>query len=536
MAASKSKRILVVDDEPSVCSLIGRALESHEMDCALVTEAREAQSMLGAETFEAILCDVNMADVSGLELFQLARKAQPATPFILMTGHGTVEDAKYAIRQGAYDYLEKPLEVDHLCQIVRRAMDGRAGGPHTPADPGDTDHRDPLTGLITPRGLHERLSEIRLSSLARRENCSVLIVDVDDFAEANAIFGYAFGDALLRQLGERLARVFDDGDIICRFSGDEFIVVLPGLDEHQAAARARQARQAVSELSIRWQRRAISVAVSVGVAEAGPGFSMPVEQVLADARRALREAKRAGRDRVQVYSSIADAAGGAAALVTADLQEMAQEAAKINHRLWLACLESVRALVSAVEAKDPYTRLHSDQVAYYAEHLAKFIDLPGDTIERIRIAAMVHDVGKIGIPDSVLTKPGSLTDSEFQLVKEHPRMGADILSKISMLATERQLVLYHHERWDGDGYPAGLAGSDIPIGARVIQLADSIDAMLMRRTYKQPYPVRRVLSELADGKATQFAPDLADAAIQWVAEHPERLIQPAGALLQGVRS
>ncbi|NLF33006.1 MAG: HD domain-containing protein, partial [Planctomycetes bacterium] len=137
----------------------------------------------------------------------------------------------------------------------------------------------------------------------------------------------------------------------------------------------------------------------------------------------------------------------------------------------------------------------------------------------------VHDVGKIGIPDTILTKPGRLTDEERRLIREHPRMGAEILSKISMLDGESRLVLYHHERWDGGGYPDGLAGEAIPLGARIIQLADCIDAMLMRRTYKEPFPLSRVLDELVKGKGTQFDPALAEAAIQWLHRHPERVIQ-----------
>jgi len=524
-AAAQGKRVLVIDDTPSVCSLIGQALQAHDLECMLVTQAERAEQLICDEPFGSILCDVNMPGISGLELLQRSRQVQPNTPVILMTGHGSVEDAKYAIRQGAYDYLEKPLDVERLHQIVTRAMGERRRRP--PAPPRETPDypHDVLTGLLTPRMLHERLNQIRLGSVAGGDNCSVVVLDLDNFAEANSIFGYAFGDDLLRQVGQALKDLLGDAVPICRFGADEFVVVLMGACQSEAVVVAERIRNTLGRESVRWQGNAVSITVSLGVAEAGEGFSTPPEQVLANARRAIREAKRDGGNVVRAYNAGGDDGSRTAFVAASELQDMAEEASKIDHQLWLACLEGVRALVSAVEAKDPYTRMHSDHVAYYAEHLAKHANLPGDLIENIRVAAVVHDVGKIGIPDTILTKPGRLTADEYQLIREHPRMGAEILSKISMLEGESRLVLHHHENWDGSGYPDGLAGEDTPLGARVIQLADCIDAMLMRRTYKEPFPLSRVLDELSKGKGGQFDPTLAEAAIQWLEGHPDRVIQ-----------
>ncbi len=188
-------------------------------------------------------------------------------------------------------------------------------------------------------------------------------------------------------------------------------------------------------------------------------------------------------------------------------------------------LESIRALVHAVEAKDPYTRKHSEHVARYSIELARHLQVSDDIFESIRTAALLHDCGKIGIPDNILTKPGALTDEEFAHIRRHPAIGFDILAKISLFQTEATLVRAHHERWDGKGYPDGLRGDDIPFGARVIHLADCIDAMLMRRTYKEPYPLERVLQELDAGAGSQFDPRLARAAIDWCSEYSHALIR-----------
>ncbi len=186
-------------------------------------------------------------------------------------------------------------------------------------------------------------------------------------------------------------------------------------------------------------------------------------------------------------------------------------------------LESVRALARAVEAKDPYTHRHSEHVTHYAVGLAECIGRCGEEVESLRIAALLHDIGKIGIPDHILTKAGRLTDEEFEHVRGHPGLGAEILQSITSLATEARVVRYHHENWDGSGYPEGLKGAEIPFGSRIINVADSMDAMLMERTYKMAYSVEEMLAELEKCAGSQFDPAVAAAAIQWCQDCPQEL-------------
>jgi putative nucleotidyltransferase with HDIG domain len=212
------------------------------------------------------------------------------------------------------------------------------------------------------------------------------------------------------------------------------------------------------------------------------------------------------------------------------LLDRAAEALEMDLQVRQASLESVTALVLAVEAKDPYTRRHSEQVAHYSVSLARAVGMTAAEIESVRVAALLHDIGKIGVPDQILTKPGPLTEAEFQLVCRHPALGADILSHLSAFAVEADLVRHHHERWDGRGYPDGLAGSQTPAASRVIQIADSVDAMLMERTYKSGYPVEVVLDELCRCAGTQFDPDLAAAAGRWCHANRDKLILPGDSL------
>jgi putative nucleotidyltransferase with HDIG domain len=191
-----------------------------------------------------------------------------------------------------------------------------------------------------------------------------------------------------------------------------------------------------------------------------------------------------------------------------------------------ASLDGVRALVRAVEAKDPYTRQHSEQVAHYTVHLSRAMGTGGEQIESFRVAALLHDVGKIGVPDAVLTKTGPLAPEEFEYIRRHPAVGADILSHFAVFAAEAHLVRHHHERWDGKGYPDGLTGEESPTGARIIHVADCIDAMLMDRSYKSAYPVEKMLDELARCAGSQFDPAVAARACRWCRDNPRLLILP----------
>ena len=186
--------------------------------------------------------------------------------------------------------------------------------------------------------------------------------------------------------------------------------------------------------------------------------------------------------------------------------------------------ESIRALAQAVEAKDFYTRRHSEQVAHYAMHLAEYMSVDLPLREAIHVAALLHDIGKIGVPDHVLTKPGPLTKEEQAMIRSHPILGAEILSHISVFSIEADLVRHHHERWDGRGYPDELSGEKIPLGARIINVADCIDAMLMKRTYKPALSVETMLAELRRCACSQFDPVIASAAAEWCGKYPHKLI------------
>lgn len=208
------------------------------------------------------------------------------------------------------------------------------------------------------------------------------------------------------------------------------------------------------------------------------------------------------------------------------LRLRAAKALQSQPQLQQTTLRSVHALVYAVEAKDPYTRRHSEHVRHYALSLAQYAGSDLQQLNAIRTAAILHDIGKISVPDHILTKPGRLTDDEFQSIRAHPAVGAEILSRMPAMQVEAQLVLHHHEKWDGSGYPNKVAGQAIPYAARIITVADCMDAMLMARTYKPALPLTAVLAELKRCAGTHFDPALAALAVEWCQRNPDQVIIP----------
>ena len=189
-------------------------------------------------------------------------------------------------------------------------------------------------------------------------------------------------------------------------------------------------------------------------------------------------------------------------------------------------VESTRAMVAAVDARDPYTRAHSLSVAAYAAAIGRRMGLAAEAVESLRKAALLHDVGKIGIPDAILTKPGPLTADEFNTVKRHPEIAIEILGHLSVLAEQLPLILHHHERFDGLGYPAGLVGERIPLGARILAVADALDTMFSQRTYKKAYKTDQVRAELIACSGTQFDPTVVQATLAFLDDQPSLVPLP----------
>jgi diguanylate cyclase (GGDEF)-like protein/putative nucleotidyltransferase with HDIG domain len=523
--------ILIVDDEPEIRSVLRDALASETRRCTTAETGEQAIALLQQRPFDAVVSDIAMPGMSGLDLLAEAQAVRPDCSMVLITGHGSMDWAKDAIRKGAFDYIEKPFDLSSLSDTVDRAVTaGRENreASHGPgAEPAVRTHHDPLTGLPNHSCFVDQLK--RLRALARRTNqpLTILMVDVDGFHRINEAHGHNVGDSVLRGIGQCLRSTARESDLVARYGWDQFVVVLYETNASTAEPLARRYLENVRGLTVGSQAEPVTCTVSIGLCECETGFVEGETDLLRRAGEALVEAKNRGGNTFVTWSTL-DRASQWVDLgpLASSLGAMRDACAQLQHQIRQSYLESTRALVAAVEAKDPYTEKHSMTVTHYAVAFARELGLPESQIQTIATAGILHDIGKIGVPDAILTKPGRLTEDEFELVKQHPRMGVQILSHIRFLRGELPLILHHHERWNGRGYPAGLAGEAIPLGARILHLADSLDAMLSARSYKTGYDVTRASRELQTHAGRQFDPNLVSMVTRWLEKNPHQIVLP----------
>jgi diguanylate cyclase (GGDEF)-like protein/putative nucleotidyltransferase with HDIG domain len=398
---------------------------------------------------------------------------------------------------------------------------------------------DGLTGLKTHRYFREALDgEWRRSARSGRP-FSVIMMDLDGFKQVNDEGGHLEGDRVLAAVANLLDSKSRQSNVVARYGGDEFAILMPETNTEQAeilAERLRSALQADHFL------RAHHVTASIGVASF-PTHGPTPEEVLSVADSGMYLAKHYEGNCVKVATlriaagdlehdqQLLDAYLGVAVkrMFPSDNEALNLYRQKFEHMkpLW----DTIMALAFAVEAKDPFTRHHSAEVSTWAAKIALQIGLPQGEVENIKLAGVVHDVGKIHVPGHVLEKPALLDPEEFELMKTHAAWGAKILEPLKVLDIER-IVRYHHESLDGHGYPDGLKGEQIPLGARIMTVADAFQAMIRGRRYRKPRSVEDAVAELRRCRGTQFDPVAVDALVQLI--ESRTLLQTSGAVESSV--
>lgn len=357
---------------------------------------------------------------------------------------------------------------------------------------------DSLTGLLNRNYFLETLKE----EYGRRgdRELTLIFIDLDDFSLYNQLYGSQEGDvALQRAAGIITASVGANGHV-ARYEGKIFAVILPGYDTRMACNLAETIRVQIKDMNSRARDYAIkTLTCSCGICTIPLGASN-VRQLISNTNLAVYNAKRNGKNCTRTYSE-----GPVDQPTTADPSATKRHKAGI----YQAYADTVYALTAAIDTKDHYTFQHSQNVCYYATALAKAYGQDEDCVEIVKEAALLHDIGKIGVPENILGKKGRLTQEEFDIIKKHVEQSINIIRYLPSLDYVIPAVLGHHERYDGTGYPRGLKGEEIPLQARILCVADSFDAMMTKRSYKDPYPLDYAISQLDQCAGKQFDPVLA---------------------------
>ena len=358
--------------------------------------------------------------------------------------------------------------------------------------------RDDLTQLQNRRIFYERLQEELESAERARKQLSIVMIDVDDLKAINDEFGHQVGDVILRQFGRTLNRTAGPDAVTARLGGDEFAVIMPNASRREADQLAWKIWDQLNEAPL-WENGHASIYLGVSIGVGGyPWGGTELEEVIhwADAKLYANKLERKGFDRGRRGAG--------------------------DNRLSSAVVE---VLSTALDIRDKMTHRHARRVAHMAAGVAKEMGLSQQQVLEIEYAAALHDIGKIGVADSILRKASPLDADEWKDMRRHSELGYEILKGIDFLRDAAEIVWAHHERFDGLGYPRGLAGEEIPLGARVFGVVDAYDAMTSRRPYRQAMSRDQACVEVLRNSGTQFDSAVVDAFLAMVRRSPEGMYE-----------
>ncbi|MBI5509081.1 MAG: response regulator [Deltaproteobacteria bacterium] len=456
-------RILVVDDESVICDILRDFLEFEGFAVRTAGAGDTALELFGGDHFDLVLTDLKMPGLDGLGLLREIAELERDTATVIMTGFGTVETAIEAMKQGAFDYILKPFKPEEVVRVLRRALDKQRLERENFA-------------LRETVGFYE-LSEALSSAISLDDQLKMVV----DLVQSN--FG-ADGVAIVveepKSPGKYSDRVWCGQGCVKPRVERLLETFLAG---GQVLAHGDEVVHWISDPAT--SERVVSSFMAAPLKIRGATFGM----VTAFSSRRGQRFTEGQRKGLAIF-------GGRAA--------DAIENARMYQNLQDTFTQTIEGFARALEAKDPYTHGHSDRVSMYAKLIASAMQLPPLEVLRITHGGYLHDIGKIGLRSHDLNKPQKLTPDEYTMFKSHPVQGRRIIEPIAFLSHLVPSVYYHHEAWDGSGYPEGLSQLDIPSEARILAVADTYDAMTSNRPYRKALPHEIALAEFKRCAGRQF--------------------------------
>ena len=511
--------ICIIEDDGSQRSMLAAQLRR----CGY----RVHEAATGAEGLRAVyyhrpkvlICDIVLPDIDGIEICRQVR-ADPTldgTYVILITAYDGNGRKHTALNAGADDYLSKPWDPEELKARLRnglrfvRLQERLEQAAQT----------DSLTGLWNHSHFRTLLKHEFMRTRRYGGHVALLMLDLDHFKAVNDTYGHETGNKVLQKTSQYLKRVVRGTDTVARYGGEEFAVICPETPFDEAANLAERIRAGFPDAVRLSAYRQLRPTVSIGVSSVEDPRVTSVTELIDLADKALYHSKHIGRDRVSRCDRLEEVEPDAGVL-TDEVDRLRKELVTLNLQAKELCLQSVWSLIQALDARDPYSVMHSRNVTLYTEWLAEAANWSAPLRRIVTNAAMLHDLGKIGVPDRLLLKRDQLDESEAELMRQVPAITARILDPLRVFEPEIQVIRHLRERYDGRGYPDGLAGEQIPLGSRLIAIAETVDAITCARAHRPARSLDVALMTIAENAKKQFDPELTRLLIAHVEQHRKR--------------
>lgn len=503
--------ILLVEDNTDDADIIRRLVQriggENRLDIAATGQA--AVEMARVRAFDVAVVDQHLPDARGEWLIGELNAAVPELPVVILTRQGDERLAVKVMKAGAYDYLRKD---DLDSGVLNRTLFNVVERARLKAEIQRADERlrewairDGLTGLYNHRHFQELLRTEFARAVRYGQSLACLMVDLDHFKLVNDTYGHPFGDEVLKQIAHVLISEARKVDVVARYGGEEFVLLLPNTEISGARVVADRICAQVGQTTVTHDGVGVAVTLSVGVATSSDSRCTNEKTLVKLADSAMYQAKRSGRNRVYLAGE-APSGGGPDTLSLAPVNTAVRELEGEARRLYLSTLV---ALIHLADANDGFGD-HAGRVARLAVSLGRELGLDTPELELLRTGALLHDIGRLAETEPLYIKMDRLTPAERARLPRHCLQGARIFAEIPALEREREIILHHHEAWDGTGYPEGLAREATPLLARIVGLCEAYDALTSSRPWRGPYGAPEAMRILDAERGQRFEPRLID--------------------------